>query len=69
MELKPCKCGAPVSSDIGDEGGYYIMCPNCKLEFGLSRAMSASLAIGECTYGEYETKQEAIEAWNQRGEG
>ena len=58
-KLKPCPfCGseAEVRTDENDE--YYVSCTEC---FAL---------VGYCadTWAEYETEEEAIDAWNTRTE-
>lgn len=67
IELKPCPfCGNISILNSGDEGGYWISCFDCPAELGEAYALSQSSAIGICTFGEYETEESAIKAWNTR---
>jgi hypothetical protein len=67
MKLLDCPfCGSLAIMNTGDEGGYWVSCFDCPAELGEAYSMSASSAIGICTFGEYETKEAAAKAWNRR---
>ena len=62
-ELKPCPfCGSNVSTIMGDKHiWFYIMCTKCFCDFGKYYDIA-----NEMYEGEFETEQEAIDAWNTR---
>jgi ssDNA-binding Zn-finger/Zn-ribbon topoisomerase 1 len=67
-KLKPCPfCGGEAKLYEGDYGGgYYVICvgeTECYCRMG---AYEATDGPGCGTDGDYESREEAIEAWNMR---
>ena len=67
IEIKPCNCGgeAWVYSYEWHQGtcGYSVICKDCHTELGQCYYEGS---YDSWYYGKYETKAEAIEAWNRR---
>ena len=61
-ELKPCPVCKGEMSTIWKHCGYYLVCKECGLRFGLSTDMAKRGLIA----GHYAKKEALIEDWNRR---